>query len=169
MMLSIMLFLTHIIIVSSSNVNVNGNQWKEGFCYRNISICEQHYNDKLIKPLQIGYISLGGLKQHLRYYNYELNYINQMSYNNKRRRRVVRGNFNNERCYNSLSYSEELRYLNNVCDINYNKLDSKTLKLIRYKFKKALEYHNFKKQKASYFYNMGKIIICYLMVLLYIF
>ena len=92
-----------------------------------------------------------------------------MSNNNKRGRREVRRKFNNGYFYNSLSYSEELGNLDNMCDINYNKLDSKTLKLIRNKYKKALEYHNLKIQKAGYFYNIGKIIICYFMVMLYIF
>ena len=176
MMVSIMLCLIQIIIVSSSNVNGNmngngngnGNQWKEGFCYRNISICEKHYNDKLIKPLQIGYISLERLKDSIRYYNYEINYIRQMSNNNKRGRREVRRKFNNGYFYNSLSYSDELDYIDSVCDINYNKLDTKTLKIIGNKYKRALEYHNIKMRRSSYFYNMGVILICILMVMLFI-
>ena len=164
-----LLVLTHSTYsTQSTSLSIGDYEWKPGFCYRNISICENHYRTKLLKPLEIGDIPLKNIGRYVRYYNYNLNYIRQMSNKNKRGRSNIRRRLNEPRFLLELSYSEELDYIVHICDIHYDKLDKKTIKLIQYKYRKAYDFHTIKKQHLSYFYNMGRLIVCYLLSLFYI-
>ena len=164
-----LLVLTHSTYsIQSTSLSIGDYEWKPGFCYRNISICENHYRTKLLNPLEIGDIPLNNIGKYVRYYNYNLNYIKQMSYKNKRDRKRLKKKMNDPRFLLELSYSEELGYIVHICDIHYDKLDKKTIKLIQYKYRKAHDFYNIKEQQACHLYNMGRLIVCYLLSFFYI-
>lgn len=114
-----------------------GSCYELGTCYSNMSKCEYDYNNYLLKKMDIGKVSFDRLIRMVSTYNYNMNYISKIgSSRNKRDRRNIRYEFSLSKNIKQFSSSKELEMLNHICDINYKKLDSKSIKKLEFKYKK---------------------------------
>ena len=128
-------------------------------CHRNTTTCLNEYQKKLLIPLDIGDLSFAVMIYYIRRYNYEMNYISHMYGKPKRARRKNLNMFYNKN-YKLFSYSTELEYLNNLCDIQYNKIDNKIVQKIRFKIVKIKQlietkYYNYRFYNSLILMNLG--------------
>lgn len=133
-------------------------------CHSNITTCTSIYQEKLIKPLGIDYVSLARLRSTLRYYNYYYK-LNNNPGRNKRERRKFRRIIS--RNYNFYSYSKELDHMQHICDIQYDKLN---IQKIKYKYSYAVKYSEHSRYKSichGYFVMFVLIYLVFLLLLLF--
>ena len=83
--------------------------------------------------IDIEYITLKQLKSRIRLYNYNIYKFNALKNKNRKERRKIRRNFYKECNYKINSNSKELEYLENICSIDYDKMDNTTLEIIKFK------------------------------------
>ena len=92
---------------------------------QNISRCQEIYKDRIISPLGINYIPLDSLKRFIRYYNFKT--FRRSVGRSKSERRKLRNHYHKN--YGLYSHSEELDYMPDLCDIQYDKLNIDKIKL----------------------------------------
>ena len=152
------IFTTLIIYQSFTYAHTNPNiVINRQVCHINTTTCLDEYQKKLLMPLDIGDLSFAVMIYYIRRYNYEMNYISHMYGKPKRARRKM---FYNKKNYKMLSHSSELEYLNNLCDIRYNKIDNNFLKKIRFKIVKIKQlietkYYNYRFYNSLILMNLG--------------
>ena len=95
--------------------------------------CEVLYKKNIIDKIDIEYITLKQLKSRIRLYNYNIYMFYALRNKNKRDRRRIRRDFYKANNYNTNSNSKELEYLEEICKINYDKIDKSTLETIKFK------------------------------------
>ena len=132
-------------------------------CHSNITTCASIYQEKLIKPLGIDYVSLVRLRSTIRYYNYNYK-LNNNHGKNKRQRRKFRRIIS--RNYNFYSYSKELDHMQHICDIHYDKLN---IQKIKSKYSYAIKYSEHMKHKSVYHGFFIMFVIFFMGFILFVF
>jgi len=129
------------------------NYYKEGYCpdvlvfvkrenmsFRDEDYCVQEYMDKFIRKMNIEYISFEIMNKIIRDTNYDIRINNEVFNKKKRERRkmwrYIRKN------YNKYTNSIELENMGNICYIDYNEIDYKTIKYKYNRFLKKYKYNN---------------------------
>lgn len=97
----------------------------------NYKKCNNQYTDRIINKMGIKYIPIHRLVNIIRFYNYNTYKIPKFAY--KKDRKSFRKHFYNN--YKLYSFSDEINYLDDVCNISYDKINIKQLK---YKYKIAI-------------------------------
>jgi len=92
---------------------------------QNITRCQEIYNDRILTPMGINYLPLSSLQQFIRYYNYKT--FRRRIGRSKSERRKLRNHYHKN--YVLYSHSEELDYMPTLCEIQYDKLNVKQIKL----------------------------------------
>lgn len=86
--------------------------------------CNDIYIEKLIKPMGVTYVPLNKLTYFIRYYNYKTYPVKRLR-SKSQRRKQRRQRIKNYKLY---SYSPELDDMKSICEINYEKLNIKSIK-----------------------------------------
>ena len=119
-------------------------------CPNNITLCSRNYNERVINPMGLGYISFNKLKLSIRYYNYKLKNLHRRT---KRRFSTPIS-----------SYSEELSHMEHICDIHFDKIN---LDKIKFKYIYANRLYESIQTRQIYFMWFAVFIILYPCTLLY--
>ena len=136
-------------------------------CYRNSTTCLDEFQKNMVIPLVVGDLSFGNMIYYIRRYNYEMNFMLQMSNKNKRQRRKTRKMFYNKKNYKMLSHSSELDYLEHPCDIQFNKIDSNILKKIRFKIVKIKQLIESKNNNIRFFNGLIFMGLCAVLLVMF--
>ena len=92
---------------------------------QNITQCQEIYKDRIITQMGINYLPLSSLKRFIRYYNFKT--FRRRVGRSKSERRKLRNHYHKN--YDMYSHSEELDYMSTLCEIQYDKLNVKQIKL----------------------------------------
>jgi hypothetical protein len=92
---------------------------------QNITQCQEIYKDRIITQMGINYLPLSSLKRFIRYYNFKT--FRRRVGRSKSERRKLRNHYHKN--YDLYSHSEELDYMSTLCEIQYDKLNVKQIKL----------------------------------------
>ena len=132
-----------------------------------ISKCEFLYKKNIIDKIGIEYITLKQLKSRIRLYNYNIYKFFALQNKNKKNRRKIRRDFYRANNYKTNSNSKELEYLEDICSINYDKIDKPTLETIKFKNEKIkflMDNELFKNTSNSKFIIFSIITFLYIII-----
>lgn len=92
---------------------------------QNTTRCLEIYHEKIITPIGINYIPLDSLKRIIRYYNYKTFPLRVVG--SKSQRRKIRSHYRKN--FGIYSYSTELDLMPHVCEIQYDKINVRKIKM----------------------------------------
>lgn len=114
--------------------------------------CQMDYTYKLIKKLNIEYVPFEVMKLIIRDINKQTRYKNDIRFRSKKYKRRLKNYISSN--YIEYTQTEELDYMENICYIEYDKLD---YKIIKKKYEIFIDKEKYNRKKRNY--NNGCIII----------